>query len=40
MWIKKAEGLGIQFGNIPNAPAYADFVKSPQGKEWLKSHGL
>jgi len=40
VWIKKAEGLGIQFGNIPNAPAYADFVKSPQGKEWLKSHGL
>jgi hypothetical protein len=39
-WIKKAEDLGVQFGNISNAPAYADFVKSPQGKDWLKSHGL
>jgi hypothetical protein len=38
-WLKKAESLGVTFGDLTAVTAFADFVKSPQYKDWMKTHG-
>jgi hypothetical protein len=38
-WLKKAESLGVTFGDLTAVRAFADFVKTPQYKNWLKTHG-
>jgi hypothetical protein len=38
-WLKKAESLGVTFGDLTAVTAFANFVKSPQYKDWMKSHG-
>ncbi len=37
-WLKKAESLGVTFGDLTAIKAFGDFVKSPEYKDWLKSH--
>jgi hypothetical protein len=37
-WLKKAESLGASFGDLTGFTAFADFVKSPEYKSWLKTH--
>jgi tetratricopeptide (TPR) repeat protein len=36
-WLKKAESQGVRFGDLKTIPAFAEFVKSPEYKSWLKS---
>jgi hypothetical protein len=38
-WLKNTEGQGVKFGDLKTVSAFAEFVKSPQYKTWLKSHG-
>jgi tetratricopeptide (TPR) repeat protein len=38
-WLKKAESLGVTFGDLTAVPAFAEFVKSAEYKNWLKTHG-
>jgi hypothetical protein len=38
-WMKNAEAQGVKFGDLKAVSAFAEFVKSPQYKTWLKSHG-
>jgi hypothetical protein len=38
-WLKKAESLGVTFGELTAFPAFAAFVKSAEYKNWLKTHG-
>src|SRR5580704_11900028 len=38
-WLKKAESLGVTFGDLTVVPAFAEFVKTPEYKNWLKTHG-
>ncbi len=38
-WLKKAESLHVTFGDLTAVKAFEGFVKSPEYKEWLKSHG-
>ncbi|HEV8072160.1 MAG TPA: hypothetical protein VGP76_30870 [Planctomycetaceae bacterium] len=38
-WLKKAESLGVTFGDLTTAGAFDEFVKSPEYKNWLKTHG-
>ena len=38
-WLKKAESLGVTFGDLTTVRAFADFVKTPEYKNWLKTHG-
>jgi hypothetical protein len=28
----------VDFGDLSTNPVYADFVKSPEGEEWRRSH--
>jgi hypothetical protein len=37
-WLKKAESLGVRFGDMKTVSAFSEFVKSPQYQTWLKSH--
>jgi hypothetical protein len=37
--LKKAESLGVTFGDLTAVPAFAAFVKSAEYKNWLKTHG-
>jgi hypothetical protein len=38
-WLKKAESLGVTFGDLTAVPAFAEFVKSAEYKNWLKTRG-
>jgi predicted Zn-dependent protease len=38
-WLKKAESLGVTFGDLTTVGAFDEFVKSPEYKNWLKTHG-
>ena len=38
-WLNKAESLGVTFGDLTALSAFADFVKSPEYKTWLKTRG-
>jgi tetratricopeptide (TPR) repeat protein len=38
-WLKKAESQGVTFGDLTAVPAFAEFVKSAEYKNWLKTHG-
>jgi hypothetical protein len=38
-WLKKAESFGVSFGDLTAVSAFAEFVKTPEYKDWLKTHG-
>jgi hypothetical protein len=38
-WLKKAESLGVTFGDLTAVKAFEGFAKSREYKEWLQSHG-
>jgi lipopolysaccharide biosynthesis regulator YciM len=38
-WLKKAESLGVRFGDLTAVPAFAEFVKSAEYKNWLNTRG-
>jgi lipopolysaccharide biosynthesis regulator YciM len=37
-WLKKAESLGVVFGDLTANLAFTEFVKSPEYKAWMKTH--
>jgi tetratricopeptide (TPR) repeat protein len=37
-WLKKAESLGVTFGNLTAISAFDQFVKSPEYKAWKNLH--
>jgi hypothetical protein len=38
-WLKKAESMGVTFGDLTTVAAFDQFVKSAEYKNWLKTHG-
>lgn len=37
-WLKKAESMGVSFGDLTVVTAFAEFVKSPEYQAWSKTH--